>query len=483
MLNRISKTGKILIVVMLLSLPAFGQMKDYSLKIGGQFNFLIPNTEFSDFEQIRFSHLTRGFLRFELSELFEVELGGGFGYINGYDYTDAYYKTSLTEYGGRLLMRLFDSKSWTPYFFVGFERIHYEVDNWPQEKNRHDTDKNVSGIPAGFGAEFPLSKNLIFDISVSGMYALDDGLNSFEDDVNLNDGHWNIGAGLTLSFGTDPDPDKDGLTTEQEEHLGTNPDKKDTDGDGISDGDEVNKYFTNPNKKDTDGDGLKDREEIKIYETNPNQADTDNDGLNDGDEIEKFNTVPKNPDSDYDGLKDGQEIKLNTNPLYKDTDGDGLTDGDEVNIHKTNPLKKDTDGGSVNDLIEIQNGQNPLDGSDDAKKVVKDEVMRFENIYFETNSSELTKSSRNALRTALRYMNKFKDLKIKIIGYTDNVGSKNYNKKLSLHRAKSLKNWLTVRGIDAKRIKTFGMGEKNPIADNSTEEGRMKNRRIEIIIN
>lgn len=486
MLTKNSRMGKLLIILFFISLPAFAQMKDYSIKLGGQFNFLIPNTEFSDLQDIRFSPLTRAFLRFELSQLIEVELGGGFGYINGYDYLDDYYKTSLIEYGARVLFRPLNSKKWNPYFFVGLERIHYEVDDWPKYMNRKDTDKNVTGIPAGVGVEIPLSENLIFDFSVSGMYALDDGLNSYESDrIIMNDGHWNIGAGLTLSFKSDPDPDKDGLTTEQEEQLGTDPDNNDSDGDGLSDGDEVNKYRTNPLKEDSDGDNLSDRKEIKIHQTDPNKKDTDDDGLEDDLEIQTYKTDPNVADTDKDGLVDGKEVQLKTDPLEKDTDGDGLTDGDEVKIYKTDPLKTDTDGGSLNDYLEVKKGKNPLVPEDDVD--VKEEVKldvnySFGNIYFETNKSDLDEQSRKVLRDVMRAMNKIAELNIAVIGYTDSVGSANYNQRLSVNRAKAVMNWLTERGVSAKRIKVMGEGENNPIADNSTKEGRSKNRRIEIKI-
>lgn len=483
MLTKYSKMGKILILLLFISLPAFAQMKDYSIKIGGQFNYLIPNTEFSDLEHMRFSPLTRAFLRFELSKLFEVELGGGFGYINGYDYLEDYYKTSLIEYGARLIVRPLNNKSWNPYFFIGLERIHYEVDDWPKYLNRLDTEKKVLGIPAGVGIEYPLSENLIFDFSISGMYALDDGLNSYESDrIIMNDGHWNIGAGLTLALSADPDPDKDGLTTEQENKLGTDPRKKDTDGDGISDGDEVNKYRTNPNSKDTDGDSLEDGKEIKTHQTNPNSKDTDNDGLADNEELETYKTDPNVADTDKDGLMDGKEVHIKTDPLNKDTDGEGLNDGDEVKIHKTNPLKADTDDGSVDDYTEIKDGKDPIDSSDDVEIEVKEEekTFKFINIYFGTNRSLLDEDSRIALRFALKSMNDFKDLKINIEGYTDSDGSTSYNKQLSLARAKSVKNWLTSRGIAENRIKVSGFGESNPVADNSTKEGKAKNRRIEI---
>ena len=140
--------------------------------------------------------------------------------------------------------------------------------------------------------------------------------------------------------------------------ITTNPDKWDTDGDGISDGCEIYmdkehcgitpKYNkpTNPNNPDTDGDGIKDGDELLegIGDgpiTDPRDPDTDHDGLSDGDEINapgapqnlvKVKTDPTNPDSDDDGLSDGVEVesKIKTDPLNADTDGDGVTDGIEV---------------------------------------------------------------------------------------------------------------------------------------------------------
>jgi hypothetical protein len=107
---------------------------------------------------------------------------------------------------------------------------------------------------------------------------------------------WKIAHGFSL---TDPgvasaDPDNDGLTNLQEYQLGTDPNNSDTDGDGLSDGDEVNKYHTDPLNPDTDGDGLSDGQEVKL------------------------GTNPLNPDTDGDGIPDGIEVKLGTNPLVPD---------------------------------------------------------------------------------------------------------------------------------------------------------------------
>ena len=85
------------------------------------------------------------------------------------------------------------------------------------------------------------------------------------------------------------------------------------------------KYCPDP---DTDGDGLSNIDEITIYFTDPNNSDTDGDGLSDGDEVNTFGTLPKVRDSDGDGLTDGEEVSIfGTNPNKRDTDGDGVDDG------------------------------------------------------------------------------------------------------------------------------------------------------------
>src|SRR5689334_15120092 len=66
------------------------------------------------------------------------------------------------------------------------------------------------------------------------------------------------------------------------------------------------------------------------------------------------------------------------------------------------------------------------------------------------------------------------------VGHTDSVGKSEYNQKLSVRRADAIKNYLTGKGVEKNRVYTEGKGEKSPVADNKTAEGRAKNRRVEI---
>jgi len=116
------------------------------------------------------------------------------------------------------------------------------------------------------------------------------------------------------------------------------PKKVDTDSDGLFD-DEEEKIGTDKNLADTDGDSLSDFEEVRTWETDPLVKDTDGDGYGDGIEVQN-GYDPKGLgqlDSDSDGITDPEEKRIGTDPNKFDTDGDGLSDKEEVDAGR-NPL-------------------------------------------------------------------------------------------------------------------------------------------------
>jgi len=99
-------------------------------------------------------------------------------------------------------------------------------------------------------------------------------------------------------------------------------------------------------------------------------------------------------------------------------------------------------------------------------------------VNFAFDKSDLLPESYPVLDNAVKLLNNKPELNIEIQGYADNIDTDAYNKKLSEERAQTVKNYLVSKGIAENRLTTVGYGESNPIADNTTEEGRAMNRRI-----
>jgi outer membrane protein OmpA-like peptidoglycan-associated protein len=102
-------------------------------------------------------------------------------------------------------------------------------------------------------------------------------------------------------------------------------------------------------------------------------------------------------------------------------------------------------------------------------------------INFETGKANILPDSQPIIDQIVLMLNQNKNMQISIEGHTDNVGTNEFNQTLSENRAKSVLNALTAQGIDKSRLSFKGWGSSKPIADNRTEEGKAKNRRVEII--
>lgn len=101
-------------------------------------------------------------------------------------------------------------------------------------------------------------------------------------------------------------------------------------------------------------------------------------------------------------------------------------------------------------------------------------------VNFEFNKASLTVNAKTILDGVAEALNARKDIKVEIDGHTDGKGADAYNQKLSERRADAVKQYLAGKGIDAGRMSTKGFGKTMPVADNSTDEGREQNRRVEL---
>jgi SH3 domain-containing YSC84-like protein 1 len=107
--------------------------------------------------------------------------------------------------------------------------------------------------------------------------------------------------------------------------------------------------------------------------------------------------------------------------------------------------------------------------------------VTLSNVHFATGKADLTPDSETSLNEVLTTLKDHPDWKVRVEGFTDNVGSREGNQKLSSDRADAVMNWLVNHGIDRNRLSAKGYGEDRPIATNSTAEGRAQNRRVELV--
>ncbi|MBO6117073.1 MAG: PD40 domain-containing protein [Bacteroidales bacterium] len=198
----------------------------------------------------------------------------------------------------------------------------------------------------------------------------------------------------------------------------------------------------------------------------------------------------------YDDGKNGNEsvlsIKnLRTNRLVTSTVSDKQTDmyllalpvGEDYAMSVTcNGYLLYSENFSLQDDNTIQQESSTINKNIELKAIKEGSSVVLKNIFFATDSFELMEESNAELNSLLKLLKDNPQITIEISGFTDNVGKDEYNLTLSQKRADSVKLWLIEKGIDSGRLQSKGYGKQNPIADNSTEEGRKQNRRTEFKI-
>lgn len=114
--------------------------------------------------------------------------------------------------------------------------------------------------------------------------------------------------------------------------------------------------------------------------------------------------------------------------------------------------------------------------------ILLNEKLVLNHLYFETDKSTILTNSFYELNQLVGILTRYPQLKIAIYGHTDNIGSTIHNQQLSDDRAKAVRNYLIEKGVSPMRISFYGLGDSKPVDSNATEQGRSKNRRVEIEI-
>ena len=259
---------------------------------------------------------------------------------------------------------------------------------------------------------------------------------------------------------------------------------------------------------DADGDGVADSQDkcpdtpagAKVNETGC-ELDSDNDGV-----VDSKDKCPETPagtkvnetgcelDSDNDGVADSQDkcpetpagAKVNETGCELDSDNDGVVDskdncpnpaaGSKVDETGCEP---DGDADGVSDATDLC--PNSKAGAKvDATGCSKEATITLEGVTFETGSAQLTPDSLNVLDRVASSLKTNSGLRVEVAGHTDSSGNDMLNQELSQSRAEAVVDYLVSTGIARDRLEAKGYGETKPIAENSTAQGRAKNRRVEL---
>ena len=318
---------------------------------------------------------------------------------------------------------------------------------------------------------------------VGGGYAAIDNEGKFRTLVGVGANFWftdNIGLNLQTAY----HPTMKSESTENyfQHALGitTKSGKQDRDNDGVADKDDKCPDVAGKPElngcPDADGDGITDAEDacpdvfgLKEFNGCP---DTDNDGIADKDdecpEVAGKPELKGCPDADNDGIADKDDKcpqqagpKENNGCPWPDRDGDGVLDKDDECPEEAGPASNK--------------------GCPEVTQEVQTQLNSFaKTILFDVGKSTIRPESATVLNNIVNVLNKYKNSKFSVEGYTDTSGNKDKNQRLSEDRAYSVKAYLVDKGINPARLSAKGFGPEKPIASNKTKKGRELNRRVEI---
>jgi len=331
-------------------------------------------------------------------------------------------------------------------------------------------------IPAGLGIDIRMFERGYFNIGTEYRFSLTENRNNFIHGVGFK---YLLGKNNIV-----PDTDGDGVV----DSIDLCPTIKglkafngcpDTDGDGVPDNldecpDMAGPALTN-GCPDKDKDGISDIDDecpdVPGPKANNGCPITDRDGDGVNDDVDECPDVPGNksargcPDSDEDGVPDDKDecpdvVGLAAFNGCPDTDGDGVED--RFDRCPTVP------------------GSRANKGCPEIKKEDREKLeFAMQAVQFELGKTTLLPSSYPILNDIADIMKRYPDYYLTISGHTDPSGKIETNRKLSANRAKACYNYLVSKGISTGRMEYKGFGPDQPRYDNSTEAGRIKNRRVE----
>jgi outer membrane protein OmpA-like peptidoglycan-associated protein len=236
---------------------------------------------------------------------------------------------------------------------------------------------------------------------------------------------------------------------------------------------------------DADHDGIPDARDKCVNEAEDKDGFEDSDGCpdldNDQDGLKDTEDGCPNEPEDRDGFKDADGCP------EPDNDGDGILDAaDKCPFEAEDEPGPNADGCPKQMANTCPDGARPTPTGECLAHIDAGLIQIAEPVQFEEGTANLKDSSRELLNQVVDILDANADMKVQVVGYTDSWGLRADNLELSRQRARSVRFYLIRQSKDptrmAKRVKSVGKGESEPIESNDTAVGRAKNRRVEFVI-
>ncbi len=420
-----------------------------------------------------------------LGRFFDLTLEGNYGGIGYSKSTNSLFHSSLlfTDVTARFKFLGNDQHKLAPYLFFGIGYMRFK------DKNTDETWNNLGLPSAGIGLAYHVLPYLSLRFQEKYIYSNCDKVDHIYH--KAADSYLQHDLSLEFNFGKAKDTDKDGVPDKTDKCPTVKGLLKfdgcpDADNDGVTDADDL--CPGTPEKVKVDAKGC--------------PLDTDGDGVVDYldkcPDVKGLAKFEGCPDSDGDGVIDNndkcpgtpEKVKVDAKGCPLDTDGDGVVDY----LDKCPDVKglanldgcPDRDGDGIADYLDKcpdVKGIAANKGCPEVKQEVKEIFKKaLQGIEFETGKDIIRPAYFPILNNVVKIMKENKEYNLLINGHTDNVGDDASNMVLSQKRADAVKAYLTNKGVETARMKSFGYGETKPVEDNNTAAGRAKNRRVEFVV-
>ncbi len=394
-----------------------------------------------------------------------IRLLGGLSTVKGKDAdkSPTQFNTDMLSLSASLLYSFAITQDFLPYVGVGLSYLSFSPKDENGQlliNNRNGIyDKKTFGFDPELGINIPVSQQISIQINSALHFVFSDYL----DDVALGknkDFYSTVSLGVSYAFLSNRDTDGDGIPDADDKCP-----KEAEDYDGFQDQDGCPDY-------DNDGDGIPD-----LKDQCPNEAEDfdgfqDNDGCpdldNDGDGILDKDDKCPNEAEDFDGFQDQDGCP------DLDNDSDGIPDKDDKCPNEAETVNGYQDDDGCPDVAPVAGSTGTINNASNTYTLPADDI-------FYTNRAEIKLEAYKKLDEVVVKLKKSPDASWRIEGHMDSQGPDQWIRTMSSKRAEAVYYYFISHGLDASKFTIYGLGDKFPVANNTTEVGRSQNRRIVIV--